>query len=135
MFEYIDKFQKLIYLILMATLALVLALSVAELVWILWYYIFDGNFFLESHGIVAFLEFFLLILIGIELMDTMRDFFTESAIHVEVVLVVAIIAVARKVIVLDMAVTDDLLLIATGFVLIALCGGYYLIKKADRLGR
>ena len=44
---------------------------------------------------------FLLVLIGIELLDTIKAYFRENTIHVEIVILLAIIAIARKVILLD----------------------------------
>ena len=44
---------------------------------------------------------FLLVLIGVELLDTIKAYFLENAIHVEIVVLLAIIAIARKVILLD----------------------------------
>ena len=50
---------------------------------------------------IAVLGAFLLVLIGVELLDTIKAYFRENAIHVEIVVLLAIIAVARKVILLD----------------------------------
>jgi uncharacterized membrane protein (DUF373 family) len=44
---------------------------------------------------------FLLVLIGIELVETMRAFVHEGVVRVEIVLTVAMIAVARKVILIE----------------------------------
>ncbi len=43
--------------------------------------------------------FFMLILIGIELLETIRAYLVENVVHVEVVIEVALIAIARKVII------------------------------------
>ena len=69
-------------------------------------------------------------LIGIELLDTMMEYFRENAIHVEIVVLLAIIAIARKVILLDPVATTGFELIGIGVVILGLAGAYYLIKKA-----
>jgi uncharacterized membrane protein (DUF373 family) len=56
----------------------------------------------------------------------------EKLVHVEIVFAVALIAVARKVIVLDVAKYPSLTLMAIGIIIIALSVGYYLIKRIDR---
>ena len=56
---------------------------------------------MEAHELIAVPGAFLLILIGVELLDTIKLYFRENAIHVEIVLLLAIIAVARKVILPD----------------------------------
>ena len=56
---------------------------------------------LQSHEMIKVLGGFLLVLIGVELLDTIKAYFRENAIHVEIVVLLAIIAIARKVILLD----------------------------------
>jgi len=74
---------------------------------------------------------FLMVLIGIELLDTIKAYFKENIIHVEVVMLVALIALARKIIVLDMEKYKDSLW-GIAALIIALSVGYYLIKKTDK---
>ena len=73
-----------------------------------------------------------MVLIGVELIEVMKDYLTENTLHVEVVFLVAMIAVARKVIVLDYKVTSPQTLYGTAAIIVALCGGFYLLKKALR---
>ncbi|MCZ7362256.1 MAG: phosphate-starvation-inducible PsiE family protein, partial [Candidatus Methanoperedens sp.] len=72
---------------------------------------------------------FLLVLIGIELLYTIKAYAMESVIHAEVVLTVAMIAIGRKVIILDIKEISGLTLIGIGAVIIALSVGYYYFKK------
>ena len=76
---------------------------------------------------------FLLILIGIELMKTIMMYLDEHVIHVEVVLTVAIIAIARHAIDINYRDANPLNILATGVVVLALTLGYYLFKKAGTL--
>ncbi|HUW85877.1 MAG TPA: phosphate-starvation-inducible PsiE family protein [Methanoregula sp.] len=135
MIEIVNKFEKIVYGALMALLILVLAAALLELVW----YIFkslsnDPLLLLESHELTAVLGAFLLVLIGIELLDTIKAYFSENSIHVEIVLLLAIIAIARKVILLDptgmSGIDFGFELIGIGVIVVGLAGGYYLIKKA-----
>jgi len=118
----------------MAMLILVVILSVTELCWMLISSLVNEPvYLLETHGLLNFFEFFLLILIGIELLETLKTYIKENTIHVEIVVILAIIAVSRKVIVLDLNHITDIQLIGLGVILFALSAGYYLIKKADKL--
>ena len=76
----------------------------------------------------------MLVLIGVELLDTIKAYFRENTIHVEIVILLAIIAIARKVILLDPASMSGYELgvemIGTGVIVVGLAAGYYLIKKA-----
>jgi len=89
---------------------------------------------LEAHELIAVLGAFLLVLIGVELLDTIKAYFRENAIHVEIVVLLAIIAVARKVILLDPTGTNGIEfgveMMGIGVIVVGLAAGYYLIKKA-----
>jgi uncharacterized membrane protein (DUF373 family) len=76
---------------------------------------------------------FLLILIGIELMETIRMYLDDRLIHVEVVLTVAVIAVAREAIDINFKSAAPVEIIGTAVLLLALTLGYYLYKKAGRV--
>jgi uncharacterized membrane protein (DUF373 family) len=67
---------------------------------------------------------FMLVVIGIELLETiMKTYLTQGQPHYEVVLLVAIIAIAGKVIILDLKDTDSLTLIGIASIIIALTAG------------
>jgi uncharacterized membrane protein (DUF373 family) len=73
---------------------------------------------------------FLLLLIGIELMQTVVMYLRSQVLHVEVVLTVAIVAIARHTIDLDVRESSPLLLVGIGFLLLALSVGYYFFRRA-----
>ena len=135
MIEIVNKFEKIVYAVLMALLMLVLATSLLDLVWLLYQSLIVATpYLLETHELITVLGAFLLVLIGVELLDTIKAYFHENTIHVEIVLLLAIIAVARKVILLDpsgmSAHEFGFELMGIGVIVVGLAGGYYLIKKA-----
>ena len=76
---------------------------------------------------------FLTILIGLELMKTIVMYLDKHIVHVEVVLSVAIIAIARHVIDTDLHTIEPLSLIGTGVIIIALGVGYFYFRRASVL--
>ena len=76
---------------------------------------------------------FLMILIGLELMKTIVMYLDEHVIHVEVVMSVAMIAIARHAIDVDYKTAPPLAMVGIGVVIISLAVGYYCFKKADLL--
>ena len=88
--------------------------------------------FLNTSTLMDIFGFFLLILIGIELLETIKAYITDNEIRVEIVLLVGIMAISRKVIILDLNKTPSLSLIGVGVIIISLAGGYYLIRRAKR---
>ncbi len=68
-------------------------------------------------------------LIGIELLDTIRAYLTEHVVHEEVILVAALIAVARKVIVLDVKKTDPIMIFGIAAIILAVAAAYWIVKR------
>jgi uncharacterized membrane protein (DUF373 family) len=131
MFEYLKKFKKILLTVLTLMMAFVLLLSVMELGWvILMDVITPPLFLLEINELLEVFGLFMLVIIGIELLETiMKTYLREGVDHVQVVMAVALIAIARKVIILDVKDLSSLTLIGIGFIIFALSVGYYLIKE------
>jgi uncharacterized membrane protein (DUF373 family) len=131
-----NRFEKGVYGFLIALLMLVLIASIFDLILIMYQFLLvETSGILETNEIITLLGFFLLVLIGFELLDTIKAYFKENSIHVEVIILLAIIAMSRKVILLDSKGTNGLefgiQLIGNGVIVICLASGYYLLKKAD----
>ncbi len=73
----------------------------------------------------------LLLLIGLELFETVRAYLKEDIVHVEFIVLVAIIAIARKVIIWDFEQYNTQELISLAVMILALGIAYFLIRKAD----
>lgn len=122
-------------LVVLVVMAIIVAASIVELVIILYIEIFNsrsGLLFLEINELFRIFGFVFMVLIGFELMETVEMYFKENVIHAEVVLLVAVIAVSRKVILLDLEKYDPLAIVGLGIVILALGGCYYLIKLSYR---
>lgn len=135
MIEIVNKFEKGVYAVLMALLMLVLVTSIIDLIWLLYQSLIIATpYLLETHELITVLGAFLLVLIGVELLDTIKAYFHENTIHVEIVILLAIIAVARKVILLDPTGMNGFEfgfeLMGIGLIVIGLSAGYFFIKKA-----
>ena len=131
MLGFINRFEKLVYMLLIALLVIVLVFALGEMFWYLWTCLTNYPvLLLENHELIGVLGVFLLVLIAVELLDTMKAYITENVIHVEIVVLLAIIAIARKVILLDPASTDGLELIGIGVIIVGLASSYFLIRKA-----
>jgi uncharacterized membrane protein (DUF373 family) len=135
MIEIVNKFEKVIYASLMIMLMAVLLAAVIDLAWVLITTISTLTpSLLVAHEMITVLGAFLLVLIGVELLDTIKAYFHENTIHVEIVVLLAIIAISRKVILLDpsgMSGFDfGVQMIGIGVIVVGLAAAYYLLKKA-----
>ena len=130
-----ERFETLVVSILLVLMMLILLVGTGDLM-----YIFALNVGarlreigdaseLQSSLHVAF-GGFLVLLLGLELMTTIRMYLVEHVIHVETVFLVAMIAVGRHVIELDYAHASLGVLLGVAAILLALSSGYFLLKKA-----
>ena len=98
----LDLFEQLIVSCLIVMMALVVLIATLELAWLI---VDDLRgvplAFLGIDELLDIFGFFLLVLIGVELLGTLRLYFEEHIVHAEVVLEVGMIAIARTVIVAD----------------------------------
>ena len=144
MLQIVEKYERFVYAALIVMLMVVIAFALGELVWSIIASIAISPDtpaatrlgpvsllgVLDNGELIAILGIFLLILIGVELLDTMVGYLRENTIHVEIVVLLAIIAISRKVILLDPASTNGIELIGIGIIIIGLAGAYFLLKKA-----
>lgn len=86
---------------------------------------------INSKSLIELFSLCLIIIIGIELIETVKAFLKEEIVHVELVILVAIIAIARKVIVWDFDKYSNLHLLSLAAMLLALASTYFLIKKSN----
>ena len=127
--DYLSKFEHFIVVALIIMMVLVVFLATVELGWIIIKDIITPPvFWLEIDQLLAIFGFFLLILIGVELLETIKAYLNTNAIHVEVVLEVALIAIARKVIILDLKKYSELTLVGVAALILTLAIAYALLK-------
>jgi uncharacterized membrane protein (DUF373 family) len=133
MFTLLKKYEKFMIQALMVMMAVVLGLATLDLGWhIIKDIIKPPYFLLEIDQLLDIFGFFMLVVIGIELLETiMKTYITQGQPHYEVVLSVAIIAISRKVIILDLKEIDSLSLIGIASIIVALTVGYFLMKRSQ----
>ena len=132
MFTILKKYEKFMIQALMVMMAIVLGLATLDLGWLIIKDITHPPYFLlEVNQLLDIFGLFMLVVIGIELLETIiKTYITQGQPHYEVVLSVAIIAIARKVIILDLKEVDSLSLIGIASIIIALTVGYFLMKRS-----
>ncbi|NLX07902.1 MAG: phosphate-starvation-inducible PsiE family protein [Phycisphaerae bacterium] len=124
------KVERAIIWSLMVMMTVVVVLATIELAYVIAKdMVTPPVMLLEIGELLEIFGLFLLILIGLELMETMRTYMFTSAIRVQVVFLVALIALARKVIILDPGKYDPLALVGIGVVVIALSVGYFIVRE------
>lgn len=136
MIDRIKKFERMLILTLVVMMTVVLLLATIELGYIIIKDIFSPPvLLLEIDELLEIFGLFMLVLIGIELLETIvKTYLHQATDHARIVMAVAIIAVARKVIILDVKETSGLMLLGLAALVLALSVGYFLIKyRGNRL--
>ena len=88
---------------------------------------------LDKGVVLDFIGAILLIIICLELVETVFSYSIDHKIRVEVVLLVGITAIVREIIVLDVNKYGAEYVAALGGVIIAIAGAYYLIKRGQEI--
>jgi uncharacterized membrane protein (DUF373 family) len=126
-----ELFKRIIVYILIVGLAVVIVMLTVSLFSVLWSLMTDpDSIILSKEEVLRLFGLFLLIIIGIELMDTFIIYATQQIIKVEIVLLVAITAIARELIVQDYEHSSGVTLASLGLLIIGSTGAYYLMRKA-----
>lgn len=133
MIKYYTKFETAINMTLLVMLAVVVVLATVDLGWLIIKDILTPPIFLlDAAELFELFGAFLLVMIGQELLATVKAYITKRTVHVEVVLLVAIIAIARKVIILEPKEMDGTHLLGIASIILALTAGYYLVGLGRR---
>jgi uncharacterized membrane protein (DUF373 family) len=129
----IAKIQKLTVMALAGMLVVVVVLStvhlgklIAEEIWK------PPRFLIPVQGLLEVFGYFLLVLIGVELLETLKAYLKKDVIHVRVVLEVALIAMARKVIIEEPNNVSSLTLFGIAALILSLGVAFYFERQAQR---
>ncbi len=129
----VQKLEHTITLVLIAMLSVVVVLSTLELgVTIVKDVLAPPILFPGIDRLLVMFGKVLLVLIGIELLETMRAFATEGVVRVEIVLTVAMIAMARKIIILEPEHTSALSMMGIAALVGALAVAYLVFVRGRR---
>jgi len=127
---FLDRFERFVTRTLLLLIAGVVVLATVELAWLLGKDVLTPPLFLlQIEELQELFGQFLLVLIGIELMYTMKLYIEDRAIHLEAVLAVALIAVARKIIVVEPKELPPGALFGVAAMVVGLAFGHYLVQR------
>jgi uncharacterized membrane protein (DUF373 family) len=129
----IGKVQKFAVLALAGMLVVVMVLSTIHLGVMIGQEIWKPpRWLIPVQGLLEIFGYFLLVLIGVELLETLKAYMRRDVIHVRVVLEVALIAMARKVIIEEPNTVPGLTLFGIAALILALGIAFYFERQAKR---
>lgn len=111
-------------------MTLVIIWSVADVGWILYQRLLEPPVgLLTVEDILVLFSAFMITLIAIEILLNIVLYLRDDVVHVKMVLATALMAIARKVIVMDYKTVEANYIWATAMVVLALSIGYWLVAK------
>jgi uncharacterized membrane protein (DUF373 family) len=132
----LGKFESLINAVLLALIAVVVLLILFQLgVQIVTVVASRPLLHFELNDLLDILGNILLVLIGVELMHTVKIYLIDKSVHIEVILAVGLVAITRKVLLLDHSHMDGISLIGISAIIISLSVSYYLVRQSHQQTR
>ena len=126
------KIQRFTVMVLAGMLLVVVVLSTAHLAVLIGEEIWKPpRFLIPVQGLLEIFGYFLLVLIGVELLETLKAYLKKDTIHVRVVLEVALIAMARKAIIEEPSTTPGLTLFGVAAPILALGIAFYFERQTQ----
>lgn len=125
--------QKLTIIALAGMLVVVTLLSTVHLGFLIGEQVMaPPRWLIPVQGLLEIFGYLLLVLIGVELLETLKAYLRKDVIHVRVVLEVALIAMARKVIIEEPNAVSSMTLVGIAALIVALAIAYYFERYAKR---
>ncbi len=132
----IEKLQFIIQIaarILAILMVLVIVMGVVDVGWTLYQRLSSPpSYILTISDMLATFGAFMAVLIAIEIFINITVYLQEDAIHVKIVMATALMAIARKVIILDLEKTEPEYLFGIAAIVLVLSIGYWLVMKLPR---
>lgn len=130
---FIKVIESLVSKILSLAMVAVILVSVVDLIIYLWQDLFfqqPVGFFTTT--VIKIFGFFLNILIALELLENITAYLKNHAVQVELVIITSLVAVARKIIILDLEKVDGVELIGLAIAILALSISYLIVRFMNK---
>ena len=132
----LQGFEGFISKLLSIAMIFVILLAVYDLL----IFLFSDVFTIEPYGrfgtaLFTIFGLFLNVLIALEILENITAYLKHHAIQVELVIATSLVAVSRKIIILDLQKTAGLNLIALAVTVLSLAISYWLVRGVHRRSR
>lgn len=126
----IYKIVRVMVKLLAVLMLFVIIMGVLDVGWTIYQKLMsEPRYIMTISDMLASFGAFMAVLIAIEILINITIYLREDAIHVKIVMATALMAIARKVIVLDFAEVEPSYVYGIALVALAMSVGYWLIHK------
>ncbi|WP_375239142.1 phosphate-starvation-inducible PsiE family protein [Aurantibacter sp.] len=125
----LDKTEDIVYLVLSILAILFILFEIIDLVYTFYSEVSEFSFNDKKSIALTGVPIFFNILITLEILETFKEHHKNILSRIKIIILVALTAIVRKIITLDIKHTEDLLVISISTLVISLCLGYYFLSK------
>ena len=123
--------EKIVSKFLAIAMLMVIAVAIFDLGVLLFKELFSEPIGFFNTTLIELFGLFLNILIALELLENITAYLEKNVIQVELVIVTSLIAVARKLIILDLDKTNGIQLIGLAIAIFALSVSYWIVRYSN----
>ncbi len=128
----LHKAEDIIYLILSILVLFFILYEIVDLIYIFFSEVIQVSFLQYESISKIGVPIFFNIIIALEILETFKDHHNDIIRRVRIILLIALTAVARKIITMDIKHSEYHLLIGISILVLALCLGYFFLNKIDK---
>jgi uncharacterized membrane protein (DUF373 family) len=129
----ISKTEDWVYLTLSILAILFIIIETVDLMYIFYKEVSRFSFASERPLGLSGVPIFFNIIITLEILETFKNHHNTILSRVKIILLIAITAIVRKVITIDIKQVDYFLIIGIGIVILSICVGYYFLSKRENV--
>lgn len=132
--KYFKGFEKIISAILVVLMGVVVISATIGLgIHLFKSLIGHSGLILDLSELLDLFGMFMMVLIAIELMSSIYMYCVDRVVYIEMMFLIAITAVTRKIVVLDAKLIEPVAVIGIAAILAALVAGYYVVKNHQKI--
>ncbi|WP_017315406.1 phosphate-starvation-inducible PsiE family protein [Mastigocladopsis repens] len=128
----IENIEVIVSKVLSLLMVLVILVSIADLAVFLFKELFVTSYGKFNITLYKVFGLFLNILIALEILENITGYLKKHVLQVELVIVTSLIAVARKIIILDLEKVTGIDIIGLGIAILALSISYLIIRTSNK---
>jgi uncharacterized membrane protein (DUF373 family) len=125
----LNKTEDFVYLVLSVLAIFFIIFEIIDLIYIFYSEIVIYSFAEKKSIALTGVPIFFNILITLEILETFKKHHDSLVSRIKIIVLVALTAVVRKIITMDIKHSDYLLLLSISALVVSLCLGYYFISK------
>jgi uncharacterized membrane protein (DUF373 family) len=128
----IHKAEKVLYAILAILILVFVSYEILDLIYLFYCEVSQASILENKSIALTGVPLFFNIIIALEILETFKGANENILRKVKIIVLIALTAISRKIITMDIKHSEYHLLIGISILIIALCAGYYLLNKNQK---